>query len=130
VPLSGAAQRLFNGAVNHVLRYRAPRVDRGLQDGDRLGDWQVIHVPGHTAGSVCFYNEGRKIAIVGDALNYHGGRLGAPPVTFTVDMAQAYASIWRLAALDIEVCCFGHGPPLLLQARQRIRAMAESLPRP
>jgi glyoxylase-like metal-dependent hydrolase (beta-lactamase superfamily II) len=128
--LAAPAQRLFNGAVNHVLRYRAPRIDRRLRDGDRLGDWQVIHVPGHTAGSACFYHAQRGIALVGDALNHHGGRLGAPPVTFTVDMARAYASIRRLAALDIEVCCFGHGPPLLSHARERIRAMAESLPRP
>jgi hydroxyacylglutathione hydrolase len=128
--LAKPAQRLFNGAINHLLRYRAPRVDHALQDGDRLGDWQVIHVPGHTAGSACFYHAQRGIAILGDALNHRGGRLGAPPLTFSVDMAQAYASIRRLAALEIEVCCFGHGPPLLSHARHRIRAMADSLPQP
>lgn len=130
VPLAAPMQRLFNGAVNHLLRYRGPRVDHAVQDGDHLGDWQVIHVPGHTAGSICFYHAERRIAIIGDALNHRQGRLGAPPLTFSVDMAQAYASIRRLADLDIEVCCFGHGPPLLSEARHRIRAMADSLPRP
>lgn len=130
VLLAAPAQRLFNGAVNHLLRYHPPRVDRAVHDGDHLGQWQVIHVPGHTAGSACFYHPGRRIAIVGDALNHRRGRLGAPPLTFSVDMAQAYASIRRLADLDIEICCFGHGPPLVAGARQRIRAMADSLPRP
>ncbi|MDD3824767.1 MAG: MBL fold metallo-hydrolase [Anaerolineae bacterium] len=130
VLLAAPAQRLFNGAVNHLLRYCPARVERAVRDGDHLGDWQVIHVPGHTAGSACFYHPGRRIAIVGDALNHRRGRLGAPPLTFSVDMAQAYASIRRLADLDIEICCFGHGPPLLAGARQRIRAMADSLPRP
>jgi glyoxylase-like metal-dependent hydrolase (beta-lactamase superfamily II) len=130
VPLSGPAQRIFNGAVNHALRYHPPAVNRAVQDGDRLGDWQVIHVPGHTAGSACFYHAERGIAIVGDALNHHRGHLGAPPLAFSVDRGQAYASIRRLATLDIEVCCFGHGPPLLSQARQRIRAMADTLPQP
>jgi glyoxylase-like metal-dependent hydrolase (beta-lactamase superfamily II) len=129
VRLATPAQRLYNGAIHHLLRYRAPRVDRAVQDGDRLpGDWQVIHVPGHTAGSACFYHADRAIAIVGDAVNHRQGRLGAPPFTFTEDMARAYESIRRLATLDIEVCCFGHGPPLLSQARQRIRALADTLP--
>ncbi len=130
VPLAQPAQRLFNGVINHALRYRSPRLDRALKEGDRLGDWQVIHVPGHTAGSACFYHAERRIAIVGDALNHRRGRLGAPPLAFSPDMGQAYASIRRLAALDIEVCCFGHGPPLLSQARQRIRALADTLPQP
>jgi len=130
VLLGPPAQRLFNGAVNHLLRYRCPVFERVLWDGDRLVDWQVIHVPGQAAGSVCFYLAEGGIAIVGDALNHRRGRLGAPPLTFSVDLAQAHASIRRLADLDIEVCCFGHGPPILSQARQRIQAIADTLPPP
>jgi len=46
---------------------------------------------------------------------------------FTPDMAQAHASIAKIAALDFEVCCFGHGPPLVENAAQRVQAFAESL---
>jgi glyoxylase-like metal-dependent hydrolase (beta-lactamase superfamily II) len=87
----------------------------------------VVHVPGHTPGSVSFYHPARKIVVVGDALNYQRGRLGAPPPLFSYDMAQAYASILKIAALDFEVCCFGHGPPLLRDARQQVQAFADSL---
>ena len=38
--------------------------------------------------------------------------------------------IRRLADLDIEICCFGHGPPHLSGARDRNRALADTLPRP
>ncbi len=117
--------RLFNRAIRRV--YRPVQVDRPVQEGDDLGGWQVIHVPGHTAGSVCFYHPGRKIVLVGDALNYKFGRLGAPPRLFTPDMAQAHASIRKIAALDFEVCCFGHGPPLRHDAARRVRAFADSL---
>ncbi len=125
-PLAGTCQKLFNRAIRHL--YRPARVDRPLEEGDDLGGWQVIHLPGHTAGSVCYYHPARKIVIVGDALNHKFGRLGAPPRLFTPDMTQARASIHKVAALDFEVCCFGHGPPLLHNARQRVQALAATLP--
>jgi glyoxylase-like metal-dependent hydrolase (beta-lactamase superfamily II) len=127
LPLSGTYQRLFNMAVRHLFRYQPTEVDCPVEEGDTLGDWQVIHTPGHTAGSASFYHPERKIMIVGDALNHRRGRLGAPPAMFTPDMAQAHASIQKIAGLDFEVCCFGHGPPLKDNAAQRVRAFAESL---
>ena len=114
-------------AIRHLFRYQPAKVDCPVEDGDTLGRWQVIHAPGHTAGSICFYHPERKIIIVGDALNHRRGRLGAPPPMFTPDMAKAHASIQKIAGLDFEVCCFGHGPPLKGNAAQRVRAFAESL---
>jgi glyoxylase-like metal-dependent hydrolase (beta-lactamase superfamily II) len=128
VVLGGTYQRIFNWAVGRMFRFQPATVDRMVEDGDTLGEWQVVHAPGHTAGSVCFYNPGRGIIIVGDAINHRRGVLGAPPRTFTPDMDQAYASIHKIAALDFKVCCFGHGPPLMKDARQRVRALADSLP--
>ena len=37
---------------------------------DALYRWTVIHTPGHTMGSVCFYNSTDKILISGDTLFY------------------------------------------------------------
>lgn len=122
-----AYQWLSNLLLNRLFRHEPTTVDRAVVDGDRLGCWQVVHVPGHTAGSVCFYHADRKIAVVGDAINRRRGRLGAPPPLFSPNMEQARASIERIAALDIEVCCFGHGPPLVGDAQKRLRAFADSL---
>jgi glyoxylase-like metal-dependent hydrolase (beta-lactamase superfamily II) len=113
--------------VRNLFRYQPTPVDRLVEDGEDLGSWQVVHTPGHTPGSVCFYHPERKLIIVGDALNFRRGRLGAPPPMFTPDMAEAHASIRKIAALDFEICCFGHGPPLAENAGRRVRAFAESL---
>lgn len=47
-------------------------VEQPMEDGDvlRLGEEsiQVIHTPGHTAGSVCFYSEKSKLAFTGDTI--------------------------------------------------------------
>jgi hydroxyacylglutathione hydrolase len=127
-PMAATYQKLYDWAVRRVFRYQPTEVDQPVEDGDRLDGWHVVHTPGHTPGSVCFYNPERRIIIVGDALNHRQGRLGAPPAMFTSNMAQAHASIHRIATLDFEVCCFGHGPPLRENARQRVQAFAESLP--
>lgn len=125
--LAGSLQPLFNWGVRHLFRYRPTAVDRLVEDGDTLRGWKVVHVPGHTPGSVAFHHPERGIVIVGDALNHRLGQLGAPPPLFTVDMAQARASVQRIAALDFKVCCFGHGPPLTKNAKQRVQALADSL---
>jgi glyoxylase-like metal-dependent hydrolase (beta-lactamase superfamily II) len=130
LPLADAYQLLVNWTIRRLVRYTPAKVDHAVEDGDHLGEWKVVHAPGHTHGSACFYHPGRKIVIVGDALNHRQGRLGAPPPMFTPDMAQAHASIRRIAALDFEVCCFGHGPPLVKNARERVQAFAASLPVP
>ncbi|MGD8625181.1 MAG: MBL fold metallo-hydrolase [Anaerolineae bacterium] len=125
VPLSGLYHRLFNWGVRRF--FRPATVDRPVGEGDLLGDWSVVHVPGHTPGSVCYYHRGRGIVLVGDAINHRQGRLGAPPKLFTYDMAQAHASVQKIAGLDFEVCCFGHGPPLVENAKQRVQELADSL---
>jgi glyoxylase-like metal-dependent hydrolase (beta-lactamase superfamily II) len=128
VPLAGTMQRLFNGAIRRLARYQPTVVDLPVHDGTDLGGWQVVHTPGHTAGSVCFYQPERKIIFVGDALNYQRGQLGAPPLWVAPDLARAHDSIRRIAALDFDVCCFGHGRPLVENARQQVQAFASGLP--
>ncbi len=128
LPLAGIYQGVFNWAIRHGFRYQPTSVDCAVKDGHDLGGWQVVHAPGHTPGSICFYHPERKVIIVGDALNHRQGRLGAPPPVFTTNMGQAHASIRKIAGLDFEVCCFGHGPPLMENAQHRVRAFAESLP--
>lgn len=44
-----------------------------------LSAWKVLHTPGHTEGSVCYYNEKEKILITGDTIFYHSwGRTDFP----------------------------------------------------
>ncbi len=48
-----------------------PEPDVVLKDEMVLFDsWKVMHTPGHTKGSCCFYNEAEKILISGDTLFY------------------------------------------------------------
>jgi len=105
---------------------RPSRVDRELQDGDALGSVGVVHTPGHTPGHIALHMPSRRALFVGDALfNVLG--LRPPPGIFTTDAAQARESIRKLAALEFDIVCFGHGRALVGDASERLRRFAEGL---
>src|SRR3989304_113613 len=56
-------------------------------------------------------------------------RLGLPIGMFTADRQQAKESIRRLASLEFEVACFGHGRVLKGEANLKFRRLAEKLAR-
>lgn len=50
-----------------------PPLDILLADGDIFcASWRVIHTPGHSAGSVCLYNEQEHMLFSGDTLFFQG----------------------------------------------------------
>jgi glyoxylase-like metal-dependent hydrolase (beta-lactamase superfamily II) len=92
-------------------------VGRLLQDGDRVGDFRVVHAPGHTPGHVMYFREADRLAIAGDVLaniSFLTGKPGLrePPHAFSVDVAENRRSIRKLLELRPSCVCFGHGPPL------------------
>ena len=105
------------------------RIDRELGDGDALtfgGGAITVAVPGHTPGSVAFYLPGRRVLLAGDAAaRSPAGRV--MPGVFNTDRAGAAASFRRLADLDTDIACFGHGEPLTRDAAPQLRAAASQL---
>jgi hydroxyacylglutathione hydrolase len=92
-------------------------VGRVLRDGDHIGDFRVVHAPGHTPGHVIYFRESDRVAIAGDVLaNIHfltlQPGLREPPDVFSADAAQNRRSARLLCELKPSLVCFGHGPPL------------------
>lgn len=108
-------------------------VDRVIQDGDRLdlgdplGRATVVHVPGHTPGSIALHLPSERLLICGDTIDHRRGGLGRPPKPFTADMDQAIASLRRMAGLEFEVLCPGHGAAIVGGAGEKVRAMVQAL---
>ena len=57
-----------------ALKYDFPEPTALLKDGDIVNGFKVLYTPGHTEGSVCFWNEEAKVLFSGDTLFYrsHG----------------------------------------------------------
>ncbi|MBE3556027.1 MAG: MBL fold metallo-hydrolase [Firmicutes bacterium] len=110
---------------------RIPPVEesRPLQDGQilELAGWtlRVLHVPGHTAGSVAFLVTQLGALISGDAIVTRRGRAAPPPAPFTDDMDQARESLSRLTALSFEQLWPGHGDPIRSEAQKAVRALVD-----
>lgn len=105
------------------------RVDVELQDGDEIeaaGGLKAIHAPGHTPGHIALLMPSKRILFAGDAvLNVLG--LRPPLAAFTEDMARAKETIRKMAALDFDIACFGHGGVMRKDAVLRFRRFAEKL---
>lgn len=123
-PVLSAWQRaLYDRILPSVPPARASRVDRELEHGDWLdfgGGAKVIAASGHTEGSVAFFLPHHRVLFTGDAV---AGREGAAMLgVFNTDPEQARETLRRLAALDVEIACFGHGTPITTRASDALRA--------
>jgi glyoxylase-like metal-dependent hydrolase (beta-lactamase superfamily II) len=126
----GAVMRLLFRLVPVISQARPAPVDVLLEDGhglELLGGATIVHAPGHTPGSITLHLPAEKLLITGDVVNHMGNRLGPPPKPFTADMDQAIMSLRRLAALEFDVLCPGHGTPVVGGAAEQLWAMLEEL---
>lgn len=88
-------------------------IDEFLEDGDIIkfgvSELKVIHVPGHSMGSIALYSEEQKFLIAGDVLfNGSIGRTDLPGGDYDIIINSIRTKILTLPA---EVTVYpGHGP--------------------
>lgn len=95
-----------------VPNITSPRPVRAVDDGDSLFGLQVVATPGHTPGHIAVLEPTAGILLVGDAAGTKDGAAIGPNPRFTEDMAEATASVAKLADLRFDVLLPGHGDPL------------------
>jgi glyoxylase-like metal-dependent hydrolase (beta-lactamase superfamily II) len=95
-----------------------------LEHGDTVAGLTVVHGPGHTPGSICLWSEAESALFVGDVLNNERG-LRTPPWTVNHKHAMAKLAPQHLTRLRYQRAFFGHGPALLADADQHVRAFVE-----
>lgn len=133
LPQPGPARATSFDQIIHLLGRLFPpapsTVDQVVNDGDVLpilGGLHILHTPGHTLGSICLFLPEERVLIAGDVLANRFG-LGLPSKAFTVDMEQEVNSIKRLASLDFDIICFGHGAAITRDAPQAIMGLVRKL---
>lgn len=116
--LTAAPYRGFD-ARRHALKGCEPT--RRLEEGDviDLGDraFEVLHLPGHSPGSIGLWEAGRGLLFSGDAV-YDGPLLDQLPGS---DIAAYARTMRRLLELPVDVVHAGHDPSF---GRERLRELA------
>jgi glyoxylase-like metal-dependent hydrolase (beta-lactamase superfamily II) len=102
---------LAMAVLYRLLRFRPVAPGLRLRGGDTIGGLQVLHVPGHTAGSIALVRDG-GVLFSGDALlsDNHGNVL-APNRQLALDPAQAQVSAEMIRARHPGLLLAGHGAP-------------------
>jgi len=121
----------LNTLIDRVWTGPPHPVARRLAEGDEVGGFTVLDVPGHSPGHVAYWREADRTLVLGDVLNGMNlltARRGLrePPKVFTPDPARNRVSARRLGELEPELVCFGHGPPW--RDRAAFAAFCASLP--
>jgi glyoxylase-like metal-dependent hydrolase (beta-lactamase superfamily II) len=86
-----------------------------IGDGDTLdvpGSPRVVHLPGHTPGSVALHVPSLDALFMGDAFTTRSvltGQRGPQPAPFTLEPEQAMASLAKLDGIDATWVLPGHG---------------------
>lgn len=103
------------------------KVDRVVEDGDILetmGGLQAIFTPGHAPGHMAYWQPEKRVLFCGDVIMHMTG-LTLPFAMATIDMRQNKRSIQRIAQLNPETVCFGHGSPLTQNAPHALQTFAQ-----
>ncbi len=106
-------------------------VDLLLADGDIIpiaGGIRVIHTPGHTPGSVCYLLERRGLLFSGDTIFSNGRRISRSMPFPGSDLTAYQRSLERLASMEFDMLCGGHGLPMLGGAAAMLRELMDTHP--
>jgi len=103
-------------------------VDLRLIDGQTIGGFTVLYLPGHTFGSIGLLGGGALIT--GDALNGGGGGLKPPNPIFSKNKAAALASVRSLASYDFERVFVSHGKSVENGGKEALTKLIERIGEP
>ena len=120
-PLNRAAFWLF--LRNGPKTLPATEVEHEVSYGEDLplaGGIRAVHVPGHCAGQLAFlWPQHGGVHFVADAAANVAGLLGLSPGH--EDLEEGKRSAKKLAGLDFEAACFGHGRAIRRGVSARFR---------
>lgn len=103
-----------------------------LDEGDEVGGFRVVHLPGHAPGLIALFRDSDRLALVSDTiytLDPQSGRhepAHVPHPAFNQDTQQARAAIRKLAALDPVTVWAGHAEPVTGDVQAQLERAASA----
>ncbi len=111
---------IFFGIFTSFTSFAPLKADILLEDGQTIDGLKIIHIPGHTDGSICLYKEGEAL-FAGDTLRTTSKKEPRlPPSFMSVSMNQLKDSLKKILPLKYGMLLVGHGPPILDNASEQV----------
>lgn len=121
-PASAWTMRVLHFVLSRMEPSAEPvTIDHEVEDGQVLPfarGLSAVHAPGHTAGQLVFLWSDQGVLFAADTC---GNQFGLGPPLGYEDAEQWRRSQSRVAGLDFEIACFGHGRPITSGAAMRFR---------
>jgi glyoxylase-like metal-dependent hydrolase (beta-lactamase superfamily II) len=117
----GATGVLFS-LFSPFFKLRTFEPDILLKEGDGIDGFGIMHIPGHTPGSIAIFDRAKEFAFSGDIISGRSSGVEYAPSNFNNDdtlMKKSYAS---LVSMDFALLFPGHGDPV---SRADARALLE-----
>ncbi|QSW97680.1 MBL fold metallo-hydrolase [Haloterrigena alkaliphila] len=111
-------------------------VDRRYGDGDEIGPFTAVHVPGHTPGHHALVAEDDDFAVLADAVfgsdsrGLPEGYFVLPTAYFSADLEAADQNLERLLEYEFDAGLVFHGSSVLSDAREKLEAFVEFSAKP
>jgi len=129
IPLKTIFRPLISDLANIFIDFKPIpiKISQKLKEGDiiEVGGLalKVIHTPGHSAGSCCFYEESLKILFSGDTV-FSGGGFGRTDFR-TGNALDLVKSLEKLSEIEVRMLCPGHMQPVLTEGSRQIKLAYE-----
>jgi hydroxyacylglutathione hydrolase len=110
--------------------------DHRYGDGDAIGDFEAVHVPGHLDDNHVLVNEERDFAIMGDAVfgsdcrGLPAGYFVLPTAFYSTDLGAADENLERLLEYDFDAGLLYHGSSVTEDAAAKLDAFVNFANRP
>jgi glyoxylase-like metal-dependent hydrolase (beta-lactamase superfamily II) len=108
-----SASRLFGKNASIIVP------DILLAGGEKFGELEIIHTPGHTPGGICLYDQKSKVLFSGDTV-FQNGSFGRTDL-YGGNSSKLIASIKKLTLLDVNIMYPGHGDVVKNNANEQIK---------
>jgi hydroxyacylglutathione hydrolase len=116
--------------IMHAMDGGPLEVAATVAEGDRVGDFEVVHLPGHSPGCIGLWRAADRLALTNDcyalfdpALPFPGRRPRVPHAAFNWSTERCHQSVAKLAALEPETAWPGHFGPLTGGVAAKLRAI-------
>lgn len=120
------------GTFHRIVRRLFPMAEvdlRPVEDGDRIGNFQAFHTPGHNPGHTAYVHEKLGVSFLGDLVWEEDGEFTPPFWLDSYDMHELRESIRDFVdrSPPCDVACAAHGSPMVGEGDDALGRLAARL---